>query len=115
MRRNPEENLYICPTRRFYASWSPTKTFAEGEKIPKTTNDVWVKKGAQLGNASAVFYTAQVFPRELGFRENKPKSKDRQKMMEVWQFGRDKKRTRDGRGIVSWANRCMKTSMGDSP
>ena len=42
------------------------------------------KKGYDKGNTSAAFYDAYVYLEKLRIAQNKPKSKDRIKMEEVW-------------------------------
>lgn len=42
------------------------------------------KKGYDRGNTSAAFYSAYVFLEKLRIAQDKPKSKDRIKMEEVW-------------------------------
>lgn len=71
------------------------KTYGPDKKIQnKSLNDFLGKKGAMAGNTSNVFYASYAFFEKLRIRDNKPKSKHRLDMENIWDgtepFGRGK-------------------------
>jgi hypothetical protein len=58
-----------------------------GTKIQsKQLTDFRSKKGPRMGNTSSVFYAAYIYFEKVRLAENKPKSKHRKEMEEVWAF-----------------------------
>lgn len=66
------------------------KTYPEGKKFGTgSLNDFLSKKGPNAGNTSGVFYAAYVYFEKMRIRDQKPKSKFREEMEDVWNGSRN--------------------------